>query len=59
MKKQGKGCARLFLFSHILVPGTVPKDRNKEKTKEWMLSIYSFITSLARLLSPAEMMTRA
>lgn len=31
LKKPENVCARLFLFSHILVPGIVSKDGNKEK----------------------------
>jgi len=30
VEKQGKGCDRLLLFSHLLVPGTASKDRNQE-----------------------------
>lgn len=31
LKKPENVCARLFFFSHILVPGIVSKDGNKEK----------------------------
>lgn len=40
LKKPENVCARLFLFSHILVPGIVSRMEIKRKTKELMLSIY-------------------